>query len=116
MLRLGFLRAVFGFLLYSLNALAQVRSVAITVDDLPYAGGNIVAASVSEVSSMAEKVINKLLAAIQTYHIPVTGFVIQKTVESLGPTTGVSILREWIRPWKSHILTSRYQWSLSGTN
>lgn len=97
MLRLGFLRAVFGFLLYSLNALAQVRSVAITVDDLPYAGGNIVAASVSEVSSMAEKVNNKLLAAIQTYHIPVTGFVIQKTVESLGPTTGVSILREWIR-------------------
>jgi peptidoglycan/xylan/chitin deacetylase (PgdA/CDA1 family) len=95
---LGVLRAAFGvYFLSSSNVLAQARSVAITVDDLPYAGGNIVAASVSEASSAAQAVNNNLLAAFQTHHVPVTGFAIQRTVESLGPTTGVSILRQWMR-------------------
>jgi peptidoglycan/xylan/chitin deacetylase (PgdA/CDA1 family) len=98
MRRLGILRAAFGFfLLSSLNVFAQVRSVAITVDDLPYAGGAPAAASVSQLSSAAQIVNNKLLAVFQAHRVPVTGFVIQKTVESLGPTTGVSILREWTR-------------------
>jgi peptidoglycan/xylan/chitin deacetylase (PgdA/CDA1 family) len=66
------------------------------VDDLPYAGGALVVASASEASSTAEMVNRKLLAALQAHHVPATGFVIQKTVESLGPASGPGILREWI--------------------
>ena len=87
--------AVGPFLLSSLNVFAQGRSVAITVDDLPYAGGTLAAANVSEVTSTAEIVNRKLLAALQAHHVPVTGFVIQKRVESLGPASGISILKEW---------------------
>jgi hypothetical protein len=80
--------AAFGlFLLYSLNGFAQVRTVAITVDDLPYAGlGAMAGASSAEKTSTAETANGKLLAAFQSQHIPVTGFVNQKTVESLGPS------------------------------
>ena len=77
-------------------AFAQGRTVAITVDDLPYAGGALAMTSVSEASSTAEIVNRKLLAALQAHNVPVTGFVIQKTVESLGPESGPGILKEWI--------------------
>jgi len=93
---LGFLGASVGIsLLSAFTGFAQGRSVAITVDDLPYAGGAQIAASASEVPSTAEIVNRKLLAALQAHRVPVTGFVIQKTVESLGPALGTSILKEW---------------------
>jgi peptidoglycan/xylan/chitin deacetylase (PgdA/CDA1 family) len=93
---IGFLCASAGLsLLSALSVFAQGRSVAITVDDLPYAGGARASANVSEISSTAEVVNRKLLAAFQAHHVPVTGFVIQKTVESLGPTSGTIILKEW---------------------
>ena len=57
---------------------AQERRVAITVDDLPYAGG---------VADL------RILEGFEAHHVPVTGFVNQKSVESAG--TG--ILPEWIR-------------------
>jgi peptidoglycan/xylan/chitin deacetylase (PgdA/CDA1 family) len=69
---------------------AQERTVAITVDDLPFPAGAPPAASA------AETVNRELLAAFQAHHVPVTGFVIQKRVESLGPAAGTNILREWI--------------------
>jgi peptidoglycan/xylan/chitin deacetylase (PgdA/CDA1 family) len=71
----------------SLAVLAQGRRVAITVDDLPYAGGAH--------PPTAEIVNRKLLAGFSTHHVPVTGFVIQKSVESLGDS-GIRILKEWI--------------------
>ena len=74
----------------SLAVFAQARTVAITVDDLPYAAGAGVA-----LSSTAEIVNRKLLAAFRTHHVPVTGFVIQKGVESFGDS-GTRILKEWI--------------------
>ncbi len=89
---LPFLCAAAGL---SLSIFAQGRTVAITVDDLPYAGGALVGASVSAKSSTAETVNRSLLAAFQAHHVPVTGFVIQKTVESLGPDSGARILKEW---------------------
>jgi peptidoglycan/xylan/chitin deacetylase (PgdA/CDA1 family) len=76
----------------SLSVFAQPRSVAITVDDLPYAGGGLTL----EEASTTEIVNRKLLAALQAHRVPVTGFVIQQTVESLGPEIGPGILREWI--------------------
>jgi peptidoglycan/xylan/chitin deacetylase (PgdA/CDA1 family) len=90
MRNIAFLCACLGL---TWSAFAQGRAVAITVDDLPYAGG----ANLAEASSTAQVVNRKLLAAFQAHHVPVTGFVIQKTVESLGATSGPGILKEWIR-------------------
>jgi len=73
--------------LFSLSMFAQARTVAITVDDLPYAGGAH--------PPTAEPVNRKLLAAFKTHHVPVTGFAIQKTVELFGDA-GTRILKEWI--------------------
>jgi len=60
-----------------------------TVDDLPYVSGGQAAADLASTSEIANR---KLLAAFQAHHVPVTGFVIQKTVESLGTVTGFGIL------------------------
>jgi peptidoglycan/xylan/chitin deacetylase (PgdA/CDA1 family) len=82
-------------LLSSLAAFAQSRTVAITVDDLPYAkGGSAEPASPSD--AVAAKEINrKLLSALKHHHVPVTGFAIQKRVEEIGTTSGTRILRKW---------------------
>ncbi len=74
--------------------LAQERSVAITVDDLPYAAGGFVFGRAAE-AARAVSVNRRLLAAFRAHRIPVTGFVIQKQVELLGPA-GVQILKQWI--------------------
>ena len=88
--------AVAFSLLSSSCAFGQARTVAITVDDLPYAGRS--AGSPNGLGAEAEaKVINgKLLAALKAHHVPVTGFVIEMIVESLGHT-GTQILRQWIK-------------------
>jgi peptidoglycan/xylan/chitin deacetylase (PgdA/CDA1 family) len=78
--------------LFLFSALAQERNVAITVDDLPFAG-DVVSA---KTAPTAEIVNRKLLTAFQVRHVPVTGFVIQKRVESLGSASGNKILRKWI--------------------
>lgn len=74
-------------LVFGTTVFAQERTVAITVDDLPYASGGVAAAPAT-----AESANRKLLAAFRRHHVPVTGFVNQKTVESLG----VKILQNWI--------------------
>jgi peptidoglycan/xylan/chitin deacetylase (PgdA/CDA1 family) len=82
-------------LAWSLGAFAQSRTVAVTVDDLPYAKGNgAVAASLSDAAA-AEDINRKLLAAFRHHHVPVTGFVVQKGVEELGIAAGTQILRKW---------------------
>jgi peptidoglycan/xylan/chitin deacetylase (PgdA/CDA1 family) len=81
--------AIFG----SPGVVAQKRTVAITVDDLPYAAGGAVANAAGE-ASQAENVNRRLLAAFRARHIPVTGFVIQKRVEALG-AAGPKILGRW---------------------
>jgi peptidoglycan/xylan/chitin deacetylase (PgdA/CDA1 family) len=74
---------------------AQTRTVAFTVDDLPFAqaGGNLPMPP-ADVKTAAS-VNDKLLAALARHHIPVTGFVIEKHTENLGIETGTQILREW---------------------
>jgi peptidoglycan/xylan/chitin deacetylase (PgdA/CDA1 family) len=62
---------------FSIGAFAQERTVAITVDDLPVDGNG------------------KLISAFEARHVPVTAFVIQKKVESLGDA-GTRILEDWI--------------------
>jgi peptidoglycan/xylan/chitin deacetylase (PgdA/CDA1 family) len=79
-------------LLWSLSAFAQNRTVAITVDDLPYASVNAVSSSDAVV---AKEINRKILSALRHHHAPVTGFVIQKGIEDLGPTAAIHILRDW---------------------
>lgn len=74
----------------------QRRAVAITVDDLPYAWGSSPNPNDSEVRRTAEKANRRLLAAFEAHHVPVTGFVIQKSAESLGLKAGTGILMDWI--------------------
>ncbi len=69
---------------------AQPRTVAITVDDLPYVRGP----APTDDPAVAKSVNAKLLAAFRKRRIPVTGFVIQKRVEDLG-MLGPRILRQW---------------------
>jgi peptidoglycan/xylan/chitin deacetylase (PgdA/CDA1 family) len=77
----------------SAGAFAQGRMVAITVDDLPYAGNTRAGASPA---STAEAANSRLLAAFRSRGVPVTGFVIQKRVEELG-SEGTAILKRWIQ-------------------
>jgi peptidoglycan/xylan/chitin deacetylase (PgdA/CDA1 family) len=79
----------------STGTLAQNRTVAITVDDLPYAAGSA-APDVAGDASQAGIANRRLLAAFRAYHVPVTGFVIQKRVEALGQAAP-QILRQWTR-------------------
>jgi len=79
---------------WPVSASAQNRTVAITVDDLPYASGGAVSSS----DAAAAKEINrKILSGLRHHHAPVTGFVVQKGVEDLGPTVGIEILKTWTR-------------------
>ena len=82
-----------GFL-WSLSAFAQNRTVAITVDDLPYASVGAVSSSDAVV---AKEINRKILSALRHHDAPVTGFVIQTGVEDLGPTAAIQILRNWTR-------------------
>ncbi len=77
------------------TAMAQSRTVAITVDDLPLASP----ASVTPADiQIAEQVNRSFLKAFQHYHIPATGFVIEKQAEDLGLLASIEILRQWTRP------------------
>jgi peptidoglycan/xylan/chitin deacetylase (PgdA/CDA1 family) len=79
----------------SLQASAQQRTVAITVDDLPYAGHTHTASTLADVDH-ARQVNRKLLAAFKKYRVPVTGFVNEGRVQGLGPKTGSQILSQWL--------------------
>jgi peptidoglycan/xylan/chitin deacetylase (PgdA/CDA1 family) len=73
------------------GAFAQVRTVAVTVDDLPYAGDIL-----SPAAALAAEMVNRaLLSAFKARGVPATGFVIEQSVESLGSPAGARILREW---------------------
>jgi peptidoglycan/xylan/chitin deacetylase (PgdA/CDA1 family) len=65
-------------------ALAQQRTVAITLDDLPFVGPPA-AATVGN---------HALVDALQSHHVPATAFVIRQSVEQLG-AEGTRILDEW---------------------
>src|SRR5690348_16753597 len=75
-----------------LGAVAQNRTVAVTVDDLPYA--KVGALSPSDVS-VADDINQTLLLAFKRHHTPVTGFVIQQSAEALGVAAGTRILKRW---------------------
>jgi len=74
---------------------AQSRTVAISIDDLPFITGNNTQPTSPLDAGTAAAANHKLLTALGRHRVPVTGFVIQKGVEELGVTAGTDILREW---------------------
>jgi len=76
---------------------AQTRTVALTIDDLPFVRTDANQGPLQIVDKQAAAANHKLLDALGRHHVPVTGFVIQKGVEELGMGPGTAILREWTR-------------------
>lgn len=79
----------------SFGASAQQRTVAITIDDLPYVSQTHTALTLADVNR-AWQVNRKLLAAFNAWRVPVTGFVNEGRVQDLGPKAGSQILTQWI--------------------
>jgi peptidoglycan/xylan/chitin deacetylase (PgdA/CDA1 family) len=65
----------------------QSQTVAMTVDDLPYASGSSKRPG-PEDAKIAELINKNLLRAFSRHHIPVTGFVIGQNAEQIGLRTG----------------------------
>ena len=84
-----------GLLGLCLRASAQQRTVAITVDDLPYVSHTHTALTSTDLNH-ARQVNRKLLVAFKKYRVPVTGFVNEGRVQGLGPSERTQILRQWI--------------------
>jgi peptidoglycan/xylan/chitin deacetylase (PgdA/CDA1 family) len=76
---------------------AQTRTVALTIDDLPFVRSDANSGPIEAVDKQAKAANRKLLLALARHHVPVTGFVIQKGVEELGVGAGTAILREWTK-------------------
>jgi peptidoglycan/xylan/chitin deacetylase (PgdA/CDA1 family) len=74
---------------------AQTLNVALTVDDLPFVKSDANSGPLYAVDKQAAAANRKLLDAFARHHVPVTGFVIQKSVEELGVGSGTGILRQW---------------------
>ena len=76
---------------------AQVRTVAITVDDLPFASGKPQQLRAAD-AVQAIGVNERILRSFTHHHIAATGFVIEERVEELGRSVGTRILRQWTQP------------------
>jgi peptidoglycan/xylan/chitin deacetylase (PgdA/CDA1 family) len=76
---------------------AQPHTVAMTVDDLPFASGLPSPLSSGE-AKKAMQVNETILRAFSHHHVPAMGFVIGRHAEQLGLTVSKEILRQWIRP------------------
>jgi peptidoglycan/xylan/chitin deacetylase (PgdA/CDA1 family) len=72
---------------------AQTRTVAMTVDDLPFASPD----SVSPADAKEAIAVNqKILHAFARHHISAIGFVIEEQAEDLGLPVSKDILKHWI--------------------
>ena len=95
-----FLRAVSVSMLWifglALGASAQSKTVAITVDDLPYAwhDPNIHKLDAAD-AGQAALVNQEILATLARHRAPATGFVNQLKVEQLGAEQGTAMLKGW---------------------
>lgn len=76
---------------------AQTRTVAITVDDLPFVSGFPGPLNSAEAKN-GLRVNGALLRAFSHHHVPVTGFVNGQHAEQLGMAVSEKILKQWVRP------------------
>lgn len=95
--RRALLAAALASLLPLCSAAAQQHTVAITVDDLPFASGVPIPQLAAEIQQ-AELANQSLLRAFTRHHIPATGFVIEQSAERLGLPVSRDILKPWTQP------------------
>ncbi|MGA2569102.1 MAG: polysaccharide deacetylase family protein [Terracidiphilus sp.] len=75
---------------------AQTRTVALTIDDLPFVTG--IDAPLAERDASAAIAANrKLLKSLARRRVPAIGFVNEKSVESPGRPEGTGILQSWVQ-------------------
>jgi peptidoglycan/xylan/chitin deacetylase (PgdA/CDA1 family) len=74
---------------------ARGRTVAITIDDLPFVSGNESRPMLPADTKWAARSNRKLLMGLARHHAPVTGLVNESGVSALGQRAGSKILREW---------------------
>lgn len=85
---------IFAAMCASLAA-AQSRTVAITIDDLPFVTGSDAPMGPQDAPA-AVAANRKLLNALARHRVPVTGFVNERKVEMLGMQDGTQILKSWV--------------------
>jgi peptidoglycan/xylan/chitin deacetylase (PgdA/CDA1 family) len=76
---------------------AQVHTVAMTVDDLPFASG-VPLTPGAATARTAERINKAILHAFSRRHVPATGFVIEQRAEEVGMAASRNILRWWTQP------------------
>ncbi len=74
---------------------AQTRTVAVTVDDLPFASGIPSPLGPAD-AKKATHVNKKILQVLARNATPATGFVIERNVEQIGVIPGRKILKQWV--------------------
>ena len=89
--------AVIGLLLLPCASKAQTHTVAITVDDLPFASGYPGPLNLQD-AKRAIRTNKRILDAFSRHHIPATGFVIEEHAEQIGAIASTKIFEGWIRP------------------
>jgi peptidoglycan/xylan/chitin deacetylase (PgdA/CDA1 family) len=93
----SFLAAALLAISMAASLLAQSRTVAFTVDDLPFVTANPTRPMGPQDAKAAAAVNRKLLKSFARHRVPVTGFVVQKEAEDLGLVAGTNILLQWTR-------------------
>jgi peptidoglycan-N-acetylglucosamine deacetylase len=86
---------LFAVVAFGFPAAAQQRTVAITIDDLPYAGRADQTLATTD-APFARKVNRELLRAFKKHRAAVTGFVNEKRIGALGSSVGSKILKQWV--------------------
>jgi len=85
--------ACFLIILFALPSTAQSKTVAITIDDLPYSG---LGSSVANVQQARDD-IAKILATLKAHHVPVVGFVNEVELNVEGQRDmRAALLQQWI--------------------
>lgn len=84
------------FLLLPCAVGAQTHTVAMTVDDLPFASGIPIPQKAAK-AKRAEQVNEVILRAFSRHHVPATGFVVEQGAEVLGLSVSREILKQWTR-------------------
>src|ERR1700722_9082806 len=94
-LRMNLISLVALAMLFPLAGSAQGPTVAMTVDDLPFASPSREGPSDA---TTAKRVNEKILTVFARHHVPATGFVVEKTAEDLGLPASIAMLRLWTKP------------------
>src|SRR5215467_7593948 len=89
-LRIVFASALQLFIVVLMSVSAQVREVAVTIDDLPLNGPNI---GIVKLRPMTDK----LLTGLNKYQIPAVGFVNESLLYVPGETDArIDLLKKWM--------------------